>query len=74
MPQQSAEISTLLITLTPYMVIYVDNAIYLGLTVQSNLKWDNHINNICNKGNITLDLFTKEFKHQFRLSNRHINL
>jgi hypothetical protein len=53
MPQQSAEKSTLLITLTPYMVIYVDNVNYLGVTLQSNLKWDNHINNICNKGNIS---------------------
>ena len=54
----TAEISTLLITLTPYMVIYADSASYLGVTVQSNLKWDNHIKNICNKGNITLDLLT----------------
>ena len=53
MSQQSAEKSTLLITLTSYMVMYVDNTNYLGLTVQSNLKWNNHINNICNKGNIS---------------------
>jgi len=33
---------------------HVDKAKYLGITIQSDLRWDSHINNICNKANKTL--------------------
>ena len=32
----------------------VTSAKYLGVTIQSNLKWDKHINDITSKGNISL--------------------
>ena len=37
----------------------VDKAEYIGATIQSNLKWDNHINNIYNRGNKTLDILQR---------------
>jgi hypothetical protein len=33
---------------------HTDKATYLGVTIQSNFKWQSHINNICNKANKTL--------------------
>ena len=33
---------------------YVDKAKYLGVTIQSDLKWDSHINSITTKANKTL--------------------
>jgi hypothetical protein len=32
----------------------VDKAIYLGVTISEDLKWESHINNICGKANKTI--------------------
>jgi hypothetical protein len=37
----------------------VSSAKYLGITVQSNLKWDKYINNITSKGNKALGFLNK---------------
>ena len=41
-------------TLHGHTLQHVDKAKYLGVTIQSDLKWHSHINNICNKANSTL--------------------
>ena len=41
---------------------HVTKAKYLGVTVQSNLKWDSHISNICNKANSTLGFLKRNLK------------
>ena len=41
-------------TLHGHILEHVDKAKYLGVTIQSDLKWHSHINNICNKANSTL--------------------
>lgn len=40
----------------------VTKAKYLGVTVQTNLKWDSHISNICNKANSTLGFLKRNLK------------
>ena len=40
----------------------VTSAKYLGVTVQSNLKWDKHINDITSKGNKTLGFLKRNLK------------
>ena len=40
----------------------VQSAKYLGITIQSNLKWDKHINNITNKANQTLGFLKRNLK------------
>ena len=35
---------------------------YLGVTLQSNLKWDKHINNITSKANQTLNFLRRNLK------------
>lgn len=46
----------------------VTSAKYLGVTVQSNLKWDTHINNISANGNKTLGFL----KRNFKISNQQV--
>ena len=41
-------------TLHGHELEHVDEAKYLGVTIQSDLKWESHVNNICNKANKTL--------------------
>ena len=40
----------------------VNQAKYLGVTLQNNLKWDTHINNISNKANQTLGFLKRNLK------------
>ena len=44
-----------------------DKAKYLGVTIQSDLKWHSHINNIT-KSKQHFRFFAEESKHQFHLS------
>ena len=46
----------------------VTSAKYLGVTVQSNLKWDTHINNITANGNKTLGFL----KRNLKISNQQV--
>ena len=46
----------------------VSTATYLGITVQSNLKWDKHINDITSKGNKALGFL----KRNLQTSNQQI--
>jgi hypothetical protein len=46
----------------------VSSANYLGITVQSNLKWDKHINDITSKGNKALGFL----KQNLKTSNQQI--
>ena len=39
-----------------------DSTKYLGITLQSNLKWDKHINNITSKANQTLGFLRRNLK------------
>jgi hypothetical protein len=41
-------------TLHGQILKHTDKAKYLGITLQSNLKWESHIGDICNKANRTL--------------------
>jgi hypothetical protein len=41
-------------TLHGHQLEHADKAKYLGVTIQSDLKWDSHINNITTKVNNTL--------------------
>jgi hypothetical protein len=41
-------------TLHEHQLEHADKAKYLGVTIQSDLKWDSHINNITTKANKTL--------------------
>jgi hypothetical protein len=40
----------------------VDEAKYLGVTIQSKLQWKPHINNICKKGNSTLGFLRRNLR------------
>ena len=40
----------------------VDHCKYLGITIQSDLKWSNHIHNITTKANRTLSLLRRNLK------------
>jgi hypothetical protein len=40
----------------------VSSAKYLGITVQSNFKWDKHINDITSKGNKALGFLRRNLK------------
>ena len=46
----------------------VTSAKYLGVTIQNNLKWDSHINNIADKANRTLGFL----RRNLRVSSRKI--
>lgn len=39
---------------------------YLGVTIQSNLKWDNHINEICSKARCRLWMLKRKLKYSTR--------
>lgn len=41
----------------------VKNNPYLGLSISSDLKWGNHINNICKKANSTLGFIRRNLRH-----------
>ena len=41
-------------TLHGHQLKHADKAKYLGVTIQSDLKWESHINNITTKANKTL--------------------
>ena len=40
----------------------VESAKYLGVTIQKNLSWDKHINNVCVKANKTLGFLRRNLK------------
>lgn len=46
----------------------VENSKYLGITIQSDLKWSKHIHNITTKANRTLSFL----KRNLKLSNQHL--
>jgi hypothetical protein len=46
-------------TLHGHQLEHADKAKYLGVTIQSDLKWDSHINNIKTKANKTLGLLRR---------------
>ena len=39
-----------------------DNVRYLGITINNQLSWNNHIDNICVKANMTLNFLFRNFK------------
>jgi len=41
----------------------VENNPYLGLSISNDLKWTNHINNICNKASSTVGFICLNLKH-----------
>jgi hypothetical protein len=41
----------------------VDNNPYLGLSTSNDLKWTNHINNICKKASSTVEFIRRNFKY-----------
>ena len=43
---------------------------YLGITVQYNLKWDKHINDITSKGNKALGYFLKAKPKYIKPTNK----
>ena len=45
-----------------YSLEKIDSTKYLGVTFQSNLKWDNYINNITSKANQTLGFLRRNLK------------
>ena len=44
------------------MYTVVDHCKYLGITIQSDLKWSNHIHNVTAKANRTLSLLRRNLK------------
>ena len=40
----------------------VSSAKYLGITIQQDMNWDNHINNVANKANRTLGFLRRNLK------------
>ena len=46
-------------TLHGHTLEHVDKAKYLGVTIQSDLKWHSHVNNIYNKANNTLSFLKR---------------
>ena len=49
-------------TLNGHTLAITDNAKYLGLTITSNLSWNQHIGNITNKANKTLGFIRRNIK------------
>ena len=41
----------------------VENNPYLGLSISNDLKWTNHINNICKKASSTVGFIRRNLKH-----------
>lgn len=55
-------------TLHGHQLEHVTEAKYLGITITSDLKWDSHINNICQKANRTIGFL----KRNLNISNSDI--
>ena len=47
---------------------HVEGTKYLGITIQSDLKWEIHINSICNKANTTLGFLRRYLNTRHKLS------
>ena len=58
-------------TLRGHPLLKVKNAKYLGITIQDNLKFDKHINNITNKANQTLGFLKRNLKIQSSKVKEH---
>ena len=50
----------------------VDNIKYLGVTINNKLSWNNHINNICAKANMTLNFLFRNFKGASRRAKEQL--
>ena len=60
--------------LTYFMATFskkTDSTKYLGVTLQSNLKWDKHINNITSKANQTLNFLKRNLKIKSQKIKEH---
>jgi hypothetical protein len=51
-------------TLHNHQLDVVDSSKYLGVTINKNLRWDDHINNITARANRTLGEILEGAKHQ----------
>ena len=68
---RSPDLATMKITtiyLHGHTLATVSSAKYLGVTIQSNIGWEAHINNICAKGNRMLGFLRRNLK----VASRHI--
>ena len=52
-------------TLHEHQLRHADKAKYLGVTIQSDLKWDSHINSITTKANKTLGFLRRNINISF---------
>jgi hypothetical protein len=55
-------------TLHGHSLEHVTSAKYLGCTITSDLKWEPHINNICNKANSTIGFL----KRNLNIANKSV--
>jgi predicted GIY-YIG superfamily endonuclease len=55
-----------LVDLHGYILESVDSANYLGITLQSNLKWNKHIDQTASKANKTLSCVRRDLERIFK--------